>query len=80
VASRESEAAAPVGSGGDGATHADGARPGPMHSGAAVPADTGAAPSPATAAHHPVAPKADGARPAPGSDERASTNSTPAHT
>jgi len=51
-----------------------------MHSGAAVPADTGAAPSPATAAHHPVAPKADGARPAPGSDERASTNSTPAHT
>jgi len=80
VASGESEAAAPVGSGGDGATHADGARPGPMHSGAAVPADTGAAPSPATAAHHPVAPKADGARPAPGSDERASTNSTPAHT
>jgi len=80
VASGESEAAAPVGSGGDGATHADGARPGSAQSGAAVPADTGAAPSPATAAHQPVDPKADGARPAPGSDERASTNSTPAHT
>jgi uncharacterized LabA/DUF88 family protein len=75
-----SDAAAPVGSGRDGATHADGARPGPAHSGPAAPADTGAAPSPATAAHHPVDPEADGARPAPGSDSHAPTTSTPAHT
>jgi hypothetical protein len=80
VASGESDAAAPVGSGQDGATHADGARPGPVQSGAAAPADTGAAPSPATATHQPVDPKADGARPAPASDAHASTNSTPAHT
>ena len=61
-------------------THADGARPGPLHSGPAAPADTDAAPGPATAAHHPVDPKADGARPAPASDAHASTKSTPAHT
>jgi hypothetical protein len=80
VASGESDAAAPVGSGQDGGTHADGARPGPVQSGAAAPADTGAAPGPAAAMHQPVDPKADGARPAPASDAHASTNSTPAHT
>jgi len=80
VASGESDAVAPVGSGRDGATHADGARPGPLHSGPAAPADTDVAPGPATAAHHPLDPKADGARPAPTSDAHASTKSTPAHT
>jgi uncharacterized LabA/DUF88 family protein len=44
-----------------------------------VPAEAGAASTGPAAAHHPVDPQADGARPAPASDAHA-TKSTPAHT